>query len=177
MEQFLAVAAAHFVALLIPGVDFFRIARLSMAGGWRTASGACVGIAAANGVVIAAAFGGLSLITHPGMLQLVQLAGGLHHLPRRRLPAFPRDRRPGQAGGEAGAWGRNLGLGLVSGLLNPKNALFYLSLAAALIGTGPAALLRYGVWMVSVVLFWDLFVAVALDSRGPGRGWPVPCRP
>lgn len=27
MEQFLAVAVAHFLALLIPGVDFFQIGR------------------------------------------------------------------------------------------------------------------------------------------------------
>ena len=59
MEQFAAVALAHFLALLIPGVDFFLIARTAMTSGWRNATGACLGIAAANGIFIAAAFSGI----------------------------------------------------------------------------------------------------------------------
>src|SRR5690606_20393944 len=42
MEQFVAIAVAHFLALLIPGVDFFLIARTAMTSGWRNASGACL---------------------------------------------------------------------------------------------------------------------------------------
>ena len=76
MEQFLAVAAAHFVALLIPGVDFFLIARTAMTGGWRNATGVCLGIATANGIFIAAAFCGVSLISHPLLLDAIQLVGG-----------------------------------------------------------------------------------------------------
>jgi threonine/homoserine/homoserine lactone efflux protein len=77
MEQFLAVAVAHFLALLIPGVDFFLVARTAMTSGWRNASGVCVGIAAANGILITAAFSGLSMISHPIVLSLVQAAGGI----------------------------------------------------------------------------------------------------
>ncbi|WP_206427411.1 LysE family translocator [Brevibacterium aurantiacum] len=76
MEQFAAVALAHFLALLIPGVDFFLIARTAMTSGWRNATGACLGIAAANGIFIAAAFSGISIISHPTVLVVIQLAGG-----------------------------------------------------------------------------------------------------
>ena len=62
-------------------------------------------------------------------------------------------------------WLRNVGLGPPLGLLNPKNALFYLSLAAALSAVPSGALALYGLWMVAVVLIWDVFVAVALGSR------------
>ncbi|MFC8597071.1 LysE family translocator [Isoptericola sp. NPDC057191] len=167
MEQFLAVAVAHFLALLIPGVDFFLIARTTLTSGWRSASGVCVGIACANGVFVAAAFCGLAAITSPAVLQVVQGVGGgflvvmgVTFLRARVDVGVASPARLART-----TWTRNLGLGLASGLLNPKNALFYVSLAAVLTGAGPAVLTLYGVWMVAVVLAWDLFVAVALGSE------------
>lgn len=49
-------------------------------------------------------------------------------------------------------------LGLGSALLNPKNALFYLALMTALLGPDVTLLQQAvsGVWMVMVVLMWDL---------------------
>ncbi|MEU2199254.1 LysE family transporter [Isoptericola sp. NPDC019482] len=167
MEQFLAVAVAHFLALLIPGVDFFLIARTTMTSGWRSASGACVGIACANGVFVAGAFAGLSVVTSPAVLLAVQGAGGaflvVMGVAFLRAPVDV-DLAAGAWGGPA-SWTRNLGLGLASGLLNPKNALFYVSLAATLTAASAGARVFYGAWMVAVVLAWDLFVAVALGSE------------
>ncbi|MGJ0184231.1 LysE family translocator [Corynebacterium glyciniphilum] len=178
MDQFIAVAVAHFLALLIPGVDFFLIVRLSVAEGWRRASAACLGIAVANGIIIAAAFCGLSAIQDPVVLGVVQLAGGLFLIYIGAV--FLRSVTGEQSGGLAVperrtltgephrthqvSWGRNVGLGLASGLLNPKNALFYVSLATAVSGAGAMALAFYGVWMVGLVLAWDLLVAVLFGS-------------
>lgn len=146
MEQFLAVAAAHFLALLIPGVDFFLIARTAMTNGWRSATGVCLGIATANGIFIAAAFSGVSLISHPLLLSAIQLAGGgflifigiafLRSRARIGLEQAPNAKRT--------TWLRNFGLGIASGLLNPKNALFYVSLAAAVGNAPPMTLTLYG---------------------------------
>ncbi|MEZ5085036.1 MAG: LysE family translocator [Tessaracoccus sp.] len=167
MEQFLAVAAAHFLALLIPGVDFFLIARTAMTNGWRSATGVCLGIATANGIFIAAAFSGVSLISHPLLLSAIQLAGGgflifigiafLRSRARIGLEQAPNAKRT--------TWLRNFGLGIASGLLNPKNALFYVSLAAAVGNAPPMTLTLYGAWMFSIVLAWDVFVAAVLGSR------------
>ncbi|NHN55114.1 LysE family translocator [Calidifontibacter sp. DB0510] len=161
MEQFVAVALAHFLALLIPGVDFFLIVRTAAAHGWRLASGVCLGIAIANGVFIAAAFGGLSLVGNDVVLAVVELAGGLFLL--WMGVAFWRARVsvPYDESGSARrtSWSRSFGLGLASGLLNPKNLLFYLSLAAATSSAATAARALYGVWMFTVVLVWDLLVA------------------
>lgn len=167
MEQFVAVAVAHFLALLIPGVDFFLIARTAMTSGWRTATGACLGIATANGIFIAAAFSGLALISHPTVLAVIQVAGGVFLLYVgvafiRSNARFDPDQEPGI---EQATWVKNFGLGIASGLLNPKNALFYLSLAAALAGAPPLTLIAYGAWMFTIVLVWDVFVAIALGSR------------
>lgn len=167
MEQFVAVAVAHFLALLIPGVDFFLIARTAMTSGWRNATGACLGIATANGIFIAAAFSGLSLISHPTVLAVIQLAGGAFLVYIgvafiRSKARFDPDQDPHAA---QTTWAKNFGLGIASGLLNPKNALFYLSLAAALTGASPFTLVAYGTWMFTIVLIWDVFVAIALGSK------------
>lgn len=166
MDQFAAVAIAHFLALLVPGVDFFLIARTAMTSGWRNTTGTCLGIATANAAFITAAFGGISLISHPIVLDAIRLAGGAFLVfigiafltSRSRIDVSESHRT------ERTTWLRNFGLGVTSGLLNPKNALFYLSLAAAVSAAPPPALVFYGTWMVTVVLVWDIFVAVVLGS-------------
>lgn len=179
MEQFVAVAAAHFVALLIPGVDFFLISRTALVSGRRSAVGVCAGIAAANGIFIAAAFGGLSLISHPTVIAGVQLAGGIF-LAYIGVAFFRSSVHMSLTAGTGAAptsRARSFALGLASGLMNPKNALFYVSLASVVAGAAPLVLVGYGVWMVAVVFVWDVLIAVALGSRrvllrvGPAVPW------
>lgn len=176
MQQFLIIAAAHFLALLSPGPDFFLIARTSLAAGWRVASGACLGIALANGVFIIAAFVGTAALRMDSLLFIVlQLAGCAYLLYLGIL--FVRHAGSSElsvsATGRAAtpthplvAWRRATGMGFLSGILNPKNALFYASLAAML--TGPHASVGwktlYGTWMFSIVLLWDLLIAVLIGN-------------
>ncbi|MEU3273108.1 LysE family translocator [Saccharomonospora sp. NPDC006951] len=166
MEQFVAVAVAHCVALLIPGVDFFLIARTAMTGGWRGATGVCLGIATANGIFITAAFSGVAVISNPMLLDAIQLAGG-GFLVFAGI-AFLRSKTRIDLGHEPNVahttWLRNCGLGVASGLLNPKNALFYVSIAAAVSATALERVL-YGIWMFTIVLVWDVFVAVVIGSK------------
>ena len=164
-EQFLLVAGAHFLALLSPGPDFFLIVRTALLQGWRRASGICLGVALANGVFIATAWAGLSAI-RPGSLAFMLLQwGGCLYLawlgwcllrsPGTRLST------PAPSGAIAPlGWWKGLRMGLASGLLNPKNALFYASLFSLLSQTPRHVQALYGVWMVCAVLGWDLLVAV-----------------
>ncbi len=176
MQVFRMIAAAHFLALLSPGPDFFLIARTSLSAGWRTASGACVGIAVANGVFIVAAFAGTAALRPDSTLFLVVQVAGCAYLlylgvlfvrhagssdlrVSARQTVLPAD--------AAAAWWRAAGMGFVSGILNPKNALFYASLAAML--TGPYASLGwkavYGTWMFGIVLLWDLMIAILIGNQ------------
>lgn len=61
-------------------------------------------------------------------------------------------------------FGKQLLLGLGSSLLNPKNALFYLALMTSLLGQAVTLLQQTvsGLWMVSVVFFWDLLLVSAI---------------
>lgn len=176
MEHFLVIAAAHFFALLSPGPDFFLIVRTSLAAGWHMASGACLGVALANGVFIVAAFVGTAAL-RPGSSVFValQLAGCayllylgvlfIRHAGSSDLAVAAASGTTAPAHSRA-AWRRAAGMGFLSGILNPKNALFYASLAAML--TDPHASVGwktlYGTWMFSVVLLWDLLVAVLIGN-------------
>jgi threonine/homoserine/homoserine lactone efflux protein len=178
MEQFLIIAAAHFLAVLSPGPDFFLITRTSVTSGWRVASGACVGVAAANAVFIALALTGTSGLNRNSTLFLcLQLAGCayllylgiafLRYAGTTSLAAASVKAPMPRAGFMIGAWQRAAAMGFASGMLNPKNALFYVSLAAML--SGPLASAggktMLGIWMFSVVLLWDVLVAVMIGNQ------------
>lgn len=179
MEQFFVVAAVHFLALLSPGPDFFLVARTSLSSGWRIASGACLGIAVANGVFIVGAFAGTAALrpdsTSFVVLQLVGCVYLLYlgvlfirYAGAAALESVPAGQRRVHGRAEQRlAWWRAAGMGFLSGLLNPKNALFYASLAAML--SGPHASVGwkafYGAWMFGVVLLWDLLVAVLIGNQ------------
>lgn len=170
MEQFLIIATAHFLALLSPGPDFFLVARTSVNTGWRVASGACLGIALANGLFICAAFAGVSALQHGDALYIaLQLAGCgyLIYIGQLFMRHAGRSRPLGTqstAEGSPGDWLASLGMGLTSGMLNPKNALFYASLASLVASEGRWVKVGYGAWMFSIVLAWDLMVALAIGN-------------
>lgn len=177
MQPFLMIAAAHFLALLSPGPDFFLIARTSLSAGWRVASGACVGIALANGVFIVAAFAGTAALQPDSAAFIVlQLAGCgyllylgvlfIRHAGTSPLSVAAGKHRPAVHQPLA-AWSRAAGMGFVSGILNPKNALFYASLAAMLTGPYASAGWKtvYGLWMFGIVLLWDMLIALTIGNR------------
>lgn len=177
MQPFLTIAVAHFLALILPGPDFILLARTSLCSGWRVASGVCIGIALANGVFIVAAFAGLAVLQpDSGVFIALQFAGcayllrlGLNFLRNAGRDAIEAsDLTPKSAGNTPTyeAWRRAAAMGFGSGILNPKNALFYASLAAMLTGphATPAWKTFYGAWMFSVVALWDLGVAAAIGN-------------
>ncbi len=167
-QQFLIIAGAHFLALLSPGPDFFLIVRSAVVNGARVASGVCVGIALANGVYIAVAISGVAVLQEvAGLFMLLKWCGcaylawlGWRFLSSRGEALVP------DVGGKvavAGSWWRECRVGFLSGILNPKNSLFYASLFS--LGfereTTSGVQTAYGVWMFSVVLLWDLCIARA----------------
>lgn len=168
MQPFLIVALAHFLALLSPGPDFFLVARTSINSGWRVASGACLGIALANGMFIAVAFTGLSVLQQGSLLfSTLQLAGAGYLLYLGVL--FLRHAGQSSLGSVAAnqpvaGWWRSLGMGFLSGVLNPKNGLFYASLASMVSSASAGWKAACAVWMFSIVLLWDLLVAVAIGN-------------
>ncbi|MCC4596658.1 LysE family translocator [Xanthomonas campestris pv. phormiicola] len=177
MPQFLMIAVVHFLALLSPGPDFFLIARTSLAAGWRVASGACVGIALGNGVFIVGAFVGTAALRPDSAAFIaLQLAGCIYLLYLGVLFVrhaggnplhVPLGGRTTAAAQPRSAWCRAAATGLLSGVLNPKNALFYASLAAMLSDAHASTCSKtlYGAWMFGVVLLWDLLIAGLIGNQ------------
>lgn len=158
-----------------PGPDFFLIVRSALAQGWRKATGLCLGVALANGLFIVLALSGFSIL-QPGsaLFSLLQWGGCLYLLylgwrflrsPGTTL-ALPDADAPAAAP-VVPSWGAGLRMGLTSGLLNPKNGLFYASLFSVLAGAkaGRSEQIAYGTWMFCAVLAWNLLIAAATGHR------------
>lgn len=169
---FPALALAHFVALLSPGPDFFLILGNAARHRLRGSVLICLGIALGNAVYIALAVLGWSGIKDSAILyRTMELAGAAYlfwmasklwkaarmplRLTRGEATGVNADNQP------ALPPAAQLLAGLGSALLNPKNAMFYLTLMTVIIG--PKATLPQqfaaGAWMTILVFFWDLLVA------------------
>ena len=167
-QQFLIIAGEHFLALLSPAPDFFLIVRSAVINGARVASGVCVGIALANGVYIGLAISGVAVLQEvAGLFAVLKWAGCayLAWLGWRFLTVRGETPKPEMHGAAktSGNWWRECRVGFLSGILNPKNSLFYASLFSLGFerGTSFGVQLGYGVWMFAAVLIWDLCIARA----------------
>lgn len=174
-HHFLLLAGAHFLALLSPGPDFFLLLNHTVAHGLRAGLLTALGIACANGVFIMAAVVGVSwlqdspqaywLVYVAGCSYLLWLGWQLWQAAWRHgggMPVVARLTR------YTAFWWR----GLLSGLLNPKNALFYLTLFALLAGKGSTLWQRSaaGLWLFVAVLGWDALVCWVL-ARPTALAW------
>ena len=170
MELFLLVIGSHFLALLLPGADFFLIVRLATRSGWRACLPLCTGIAFGNAGYILLAFTGLQVLQKtPALLWGIQTLGAVYLLYLSFLLLRPSSAQSLQAIMPSQLYAapkRQFGMGLFSALFNPKNGLFYMSLASVL-GQQQASLGLYvacGLWMFSIVWLWDMLVAVLLGN-------------
>ncbi|MGF1736611.1 LysE family translocator [Photobacterium satsumensis] len=167
---FPALAIAHFIALLSPGQDFFLIVSHSIRHKLKGSRYICIGIALGNAVYITfAIFGWTSIRDNPGVFSAVEILGAVYLLwiGSRLLKSnkkAPLNRTVHEVVPSAT---KQLLLGLNSALLNPKNALFYMSLMTVILGSEVTLVqqISCGVWMFTVVLFWNLLVAATI-------GWP-----
>ena len=170
-QQFLVIAGVHFLALLSPGPDFFLIVRSALVNGARVATGVCVGIALANGVYIALAIGGVAALQQlAGLFSLLKWAGcaylawlgwrflGVRGPAPASVEHFADEDPPTRAD-----WWRELRTGFLSGILNPKNSLFYASLFSLGFAreTALGVQIGYGLWMFGAGLAWDCVIAHA----------------
>lgn len=161
---FPALALAHFVALLSPGADFFLIVGHAVRRGLRGSAMICVGIAMANALYILLAIAGWSAIRdNQTLFTLIECLGAawlcwLGYLLIRS------SRQPATLDAEAAAALTPLRqwlAGFCSGMLNPKNFIFYMSLMAGILGSEVTTTqqITCGLWMFLMVLVWDLLVA------------------
>jgi threonine/homoserine/homoserine lactone efflux protein len=170
--EFALIAGAHFLALLSPGPDFFLIMQASLRLPRRYGITICTGIASANAVYLLLAVLGLEIIKdtdwlvgllrYLGAAYLIFIGICLLRAPRADLDSLPTSTFLG-----AHHMGRQFLVGFLSGILNPKNAIFYLSLFTVMVSvqTGLGTRFLYALWMASVVFLWDSGIVMVIGRK------------
>ncbi len=170
--EFLLIASAHFLALLSPGPDFFIVMQTAIRYQLRHVISVCAGISIANGVYLAIAIIGLEFVRgmstfmhvlqYLGSAYLVFLGIMLLKAPKTQIST---DSNPPLQ--EEQSCNRQFIIGFTSGILNPKNIIFYLSIFTVMVSPNTSFVIRclYGVWMVTIVFVWDLFIGLIAGNN------------
>lgn len=168
------VVVAHFLALISPGPDFLMIVRSSLRAGKVNAIGVAGGIALANGLYIALSIVGIGAALAASLVVMVALkvVGGLFLIyvavqallaPRSTYTVLIEASQSQEAGQFHPFW-REFSAGFISGIANPKNIIFYLSLFSVVLTkeVGIGIKIALGVWMTGLVFVWDTMIVLVL---------------
>lgn len=171
---FVTVAIAHFLALLSPGPDFVLVVKSAIKNGPKKSIGVAAGIASANALYIALCLIGVGALLASSVVIMIALkvTGGvfLIYLAIMALRAKKTDYKDlelseNQANQSETTFAKEFITGFMSGILNPKNLLFYLSLFTVVLTNDVnfGFKVGLGIWMTSVVFVWDLSVIYVLS--------------
>ena len=170
--EFIFLATAHFLALLSPGPDFFLIMQASLRLPLRCGLAICTGIALANGVYLLLAVIGFEMVREMTLVfSTMKYLGAAYLLflgfMLLRAPRQPICSQQSQSFISAESVMRQLLIGFMSAILNPKNMIFYLSLFTALVSAETDFSTRcfYALWMMSVVYVWDCLVVLTIGRE------------
>nr|WP_288419335.1 LysE family translocator [uncultured Acinetobacter sp.] len=164
MELFIAIALTHFIALLSPGPDFFLILTTLLRHNRNAAILVCCGVALGNAVIIALVFIGLQLLINIDKSILVAIKWiGILYLFYLSYLCILYAKSPLNLRRENNLHIRKEKIhfikGVQSSLVNPKNILFYSSLSILIAEQFDwYEKLSISIWMVVVVLVWNLFL-------------------
>lgn len=171
LTSFLALALAHFVALLSPGVDFFLILANSSKYGRFSGLITSFGIAIANLVYILLALFGITLIKENEFIFLsIKILGSIYLLYIGYLLLSAKKRELFGEKIEKKKSSKNIAkyfsMGFLSAILNPKNSIFYFTMFSISIQNHTPFFVQffYALWMFLAVLFWDIFVVYLITN-------------
>jgi len=171
------VVVAHFFALISPGPDFLLIVKSAVRNRKSRAVGVAFGIALANGIYIFLCIVGVGsiLATSLVVMTVLKILGGLfliyvayHALKSRKSDyAFINKEDPSSKTVKEKSFEREFITGFLSGISNPKNIIFYLSLFSVVLTNevGLVFKISLGIWMTSVVFLWDTFIIFVLSQK------------
>lgn len=174
---FATVAVAHFLALLSPGPDFVLVVKSAIKNNGKNAIGVALGISSANALYIGLCLMGVGSILAASVTLMIVLKviGGLFliYLAFQALRAKKSSYNNLDIADSTNSdvikttFLKEFVVGFMSGILNPKNLLFYLSLFTVVLTPeiGFAFKLGLGIWMTSVVFLWDLSIIFLLSTR------------
>jgi threonine/homoserine/homoserine lactone efflux protein len=168
IHQYWLFIATAMLLILTPGQDTFFILGRSLSGGRAAGVAAALGISVGSVVHTFAAALGLSalLATSQYAFMAVKFAGAAYLIYIGIRALVTRSALPGEMGGDVngGNWPA-FRQGVVTNLLNPKVALFFLALMPQFIDAGSgqkvAAFLVLGLSFVTLGVIWCVVLAIA----------------
>ena len=170
MELFVIIAFTHFIALLSLGPDFFLILTTLLRHGRSAARLVCVGIALGNACILMVIYACLFFlenillyVRYIGAVYLIYLAALCFYYAKTEVIAMhgKTDAVPTLSSTVS-----YLSQGLRSSVLNPKNILFYSSLVLLVyVDFGVVQHILMVLWMVSVVLVWNILLVKLLSYK------------
>lgn len=172
---FLTVVFAHFLALISPGPDFVILVKSAVKNDSKKAIGVALGISIANALYIALCLVGVGSLLASSVYIMVGLkvAGGLFlvYLAVQALRAKKSDYadlsvQVNKSEVANTTFLKEFIVGFMSGILNPKNVLFYLSLFTVVLTKDVSLIFKVmlGIWMTSVVFLWDAAIVYLLSG-------------
>ena len=181
LSIFITVGVAHFLALLSPGPDFVLIVKSAIKNDSKDAMGVALGItianANANAVYINLCLIGIgSILAASALLMIIlKIIGGLFliYLAVQALQARKESYSQLDINESISTNVTNTTFikefvaGFISGIFNPKNLFFYLSLFTVVLTpeVSFAFKISLGVWMTIVVFLWDTSIIFLLSTR------------
>ena len=171
------VVVAHFLALISPGPDFLLVVKSAVRNTRSKAIGVAVGISIANGFYIGLCIVGVGsiLATSLVVMTLLKICGGLflvyvafHALKAKRSDySFLTETNERSEKNTENSFWKEFLTGFISGICNPKNIIFYLSLFSVVLTDQISILFRVGlgIWMTVLVFLWDAFIIFVLSQN------------
>ncbi|WP_409440170.1 LysE family transporter [Psychromonas sp. GE-S-Ul-11] len=177
---FATVAFAHFLALISPGPDFVILVKSALKYDRKKAVGVALGISIANALYIALCLIGVgSLLANSVFIMIgLKVSGGLFllYLAIQALRTKKSDYEDLSEQVSDGldnetTFFKEFIVGFMSGILNPKNVLFYLSLFTVVLTKDVSLTFKIllGIWMTSLVFFWDSAIVFVLSGKKARR--------
>jgi RhtB (resistance to homoserine/threonine) family protein len=176
LPEFLTIVVAHALAVASPGPDFALVLRQSLAHGRRTAVWSSIGIGCGLSIHIGYCILGLGYFLKNSEVALATVKYlGAAYLAWVGVQALRARARAGDVDLAAGATAPTDGAAWTTGflvnVLNPKAALFFISLfpLAVSVTTPKLVQVGYGVWMTLATVAWFSFVSVVFTREDVRR--------
>lgn len=171
--DFLALALAHFVALISPGADFFIIIGNSSKYGKIAGFFTALGISIANLVYILLALFGISIVKdNPIIFDSIKIIGSIYLIYIAYMLITAHKRELFKKTSTCTENGRKEFLsyfsqGFLSAILNPKNSIFYFTMFSIAIQSNTPQQVQafYALWMFIAVLLWDIFIVYLVSHK------------
>lgn len=171
IQGLLTITIVHTLAVATPGPDFVLVSQQTLAHGKRAGLMTAIGITLGVAIhILYSALGLAAFIAHTAeLLWLIKILGGAYliYLGYKGLTASPKgdtpmpDVKPSHASAV-----RNIRLGFLCNILNPKAPLYLLTVFTVVLSpTTPLYQIAiYGAWMLLIELGWFSMLAILLSQ-------------